>query len=210
MSGHERTRERGSSLVELLVVVAVLLPILASITKMNQVVTRTVNADDHAAEVTENLRKTAQRVGGLLRPGKLSTFQVQANADDVSAGLASSRGEWISPTDLSPRESIRFLAAEGLLSMNARLNTPPRQLTFALDNGELRNGADDDDDGLVDEGTLTLLYGTIRVPLARNLERCDFTFDGRLVRMTLRAAQRDSQGRMFRTTIEQAFYVRNN
>lgn len=210
MSTQVRAGERGSSLIELLVVVAVLLPILTSINKMNLVVTRTVNADDHAAEVTENLRKTAQRIGGLLRPGKLSTFQVQAVQSDVDAGLATNLGEWISPTDLSPRESIRFLAAEGLLSMNARLDTPPRQLTWSLDTSELRNGVDDDDDGLVDEGELTLLYGAVRVPLARNLELCEFTFDGRLVSLRLRAAQRDSQKRIFRTTIEQAFYVRNN
>lgn len=201
-------REQGFTVVELMIVIAVLVPLLVSLGGMSSVVTSTVNANDRSSEVSERARRTMQRIGQLLRPGKLSSFQTTATPADVAALRATAVGEWISPTDLQPAEGVRFRAAEGLLSINAALSTPERRITFVLESGESDNDVDDDGDGLVDEGDVVLAYGPAPVRLGV-FERCHFTFDGRYVRVTLVCA-RSSPERVYRATMSQSFYVRNN
>lgn len=201
-------RDAGTTLIELMVVIAVLVPLLLSLSGMGRTVTRTVDTNDRSSEVGERARRTMQRIGQLLRPGKLSSFEVQAIEADVLALRATAVGEWISPTDLQPAQALRFRAAEGLLSINAALSTPPRQISFELEAGEAANGVDDDGDGLVDEGDVVLVYGPTPVRLGV-FERCDFTFDGRYLRVTLVCA-RPSTERVYRATVSQSFYVRNN
>lgn len=201
-------REHGFTMIELMIVIAVLVPLLVSLSGMSSVVTSTVNVNDRASEVGARARQTMQRVGQLLRPGKLSSFQTRATAADVSAGRASAIGEWISPTDLQAANGVRFRAAEGLLSINAALSTSERMITFEMEPGEIDNDADDDGDGLVDEGDVVLRYGSAPARLGV-FEQCDFVFDGRYIRVTLRCA-RSSPDQVFRATVSQSFYVRNN
>ena len=108
------------------------------------------------------------------------------------------------------RPGIRFQAASGKLFLNAALSTAPRTLTFEMEPGELANGLDDDGDGLVDEGAVTLVHDSITVTVVRNIETCEFAIEGRILTSRLRVAIRDSKGRIHRAYVEQQLYMRNN
>ena len=94
--------------------------------------------------------------------------------------------------------------------MNAALNTAPRSLTFAMEDGETANGIDDDGDGLIDEGAVRLVHDNSTVAMISGVEDCGFCFDGRMLGIRLRVARRDGQGRTFRGYQEQWYYLRNN
>ena len=109
-----------------------------------------------------------------------------------------------------PRPSIRFQAATGTLSMNARELTPPRSIEFVRDAADPLNGIDDDGDGLVDEGRLVLNYDGVQTKIADGIESSTFVLEDRVVRFRLTCAKRDSNGRIHRGTIEQRFFLRND
>lgn len=94
--------------------------------------------------------------------------------------------------------------------MNAALSTLPREFTFDLENGEIANGTDDDGDGLIDEGAIRLLYDNNQLVLVNGFENFEVSIDGRFLNVRMTAARSDDQGRIYRATLEQSFYVRNN
>lgn len=203
-------RVSGFTLVELMIVVAVLMPILAAIGSTTMVASKTLDANERNAEVTESLLRASQRVVQFLRACVLSTYRMEANADDVNLGRATAVGEWIQPVDLESRTGIRFRSADGVLSLKASSLTQPRTLRWVMDSAESSNGQDDDGDGLIDEGSVMLTYDSSETVHISDIEECTFTLDGRLLRITLRAAERDLDGRMHRASLEHSLYVRNN
>lgn len=200
--------QHGFTLLELMLVVVIMVPLFGALAGISASVTSSVDANDKRASAVERARRSVQRLSQLLRPARLSSIQVQANADDVAAARASAVGQWISPVDLSPRSSVRFFAAEGLLSMNAALSTPRRQLTFELESGETANGIDDDGDGLVDEGRLLYVSDTVSADLGR-FEMVTFTTEGSLLRISLRVGISGANRRIYRASVEHAFHIRN-
>lgn len=205
-----RTKQEGFSLVEMLIVIAVLAVMLAAVWNTSSMVSSTVESNSRSAEVTSKVRRTLQQIGKFLRPAKMSTVGVQAVSADVTAGLAASVGEWIDPTDLVWRPGIRFQSASGEKAMNAALSTSPRSLTFSLESGESANSLDDDGDGLIDEGVVKLLHDSVTVAVVRDVESCEFWMDGRTIRVRLQCGRSSPQGRVHRTRLEQSFYLRNN
>ncbi|MHC5065117.1 MAG: hypothetical protein ACYTG5_14215 [Planctomycetota bacterium] len=206
-----REKEQGGmTLVELSIVVTIMVPILAGIAVTTKTVNSTMVANTRAADAHTHARRMGQRVGSLLRPAKISSIKVQAVAADVTALRATTVGEWIDSTDLIWRPGIEFLAASGLLSMNAALSTSTRRISFALEAGETANGVDDDGDGLVDEGEITMLQNGNTLAILREVEECSFSMDGRVLSLRLRVARSDRQGVVYRSSIEQRFYLRNN
>ena len=200
----------GFTLIEVLIVTLIFVPILIAISTTTGMVSGTVNANDQAAEVLETLRRSMQRVAQLVRPGVLTTMRVQATQADVDALKAANVGDWIDPTDLEVCPGIRFQSAAGVLSMNAAALTPPREITFVMDSDEVDNDLDDDGDGMVDEGRVHLLYDTSRFTLADSIESCSFIMDGRLLRIRMQSSRRDAKGRVYRATVGQVFFLRNN
>lgn len=214
MSGTQEQRggsgSAGFTLVEVLIVALIFVPILLAVSSTTGMVSGTVNTNDRSAEVLETLRKSMQRLGQLVRPGSITTIRMQAIQQDVTDGKAASVGDWIEPKDLEFRPGIRFQSADGVLSMNAAALTPPREITFTMETGELDNDLDDDGDGMIDEGTVYLLYGATRVNLVEGVEDCQFAMDGRLLRITMQTARADAKKRVHRATIQETFYLRNN
>ena len=200
----------GFTLIEVLIVTLIFVPILMAIHTTTAMVSSTVSANDLSAEVLETLRRSMHRVSQLVRPGSLTTVQVQAIQADVDASRAANVGDWIDPVDLEARPGIRFQSAEGVLSMNAAALTPPREITFVMDSDELDNDLDDDGDGMVDEGAIHMLYDTSRFTLSDSIETCSFAMDGRVLRILMQSARRDPKGHVYRATIAQTFYLRNN
>ena len=210
MSAH---RSKGFTLVELMIVLVVMTTMMAGVWSVTQSARGAVAANARAAEVAATTVRTIRRIGAFLRPAKLSTVQLQAIAADVSAGRAAAVGEWIfppTPPDGLERPGIRFLAAEGLLSMNATLSTTPRELTFEMDSTETANGNDDDGAGMIDEGKVRLLHETSSLAIARDAEACAFTISGRQVTVRLRCAKGGPGGPVQRAELTQSFYFRNN
>jgi hypothetical protein len=200
----------GFTLFEVMIVTLIFLPILWAISMTTGMVSGTINANDQSAEVLESLRRSAQRVAQVIRPASMTTIRCQAIQADVDAGICASVGEWIEPTDLQPRPGIRFQSSDGVMSMNASALTSPREIFFVMEAGEVDNDLDDDGDGKVDEGTLHLLYDTATVTLVDDIEFCSFAMDGRLLRMQLQSVRIDAEGRAYRATLQQTFYLRNN
>ncbi len=200
----------GFTLFEVMIVTLIFLPVMVAITATTGMVSGTINANDQSAEVLESLRRSMQRVAQFVRPASMTTIRCQAIQADVDAGKAASVGDWIEPTDLEARPGIRFQSADGVMSMNASALTPPREITFVMDTGEVDNDLDDDGDGMVDEGKVHLLYDTTTVTLVNQIEFCSFAMDGRLMRMQMQSVRLDSEGRAYRATVEQVFYLRNN
>lgn len=212
MSG--RASQRGFTSVELMITATILVPILAVIATSVSVLSRNMAIDDAKADATESLRTAVQRVVETLRPAVRSTFEVRADQDDIDWHnfhllTPPALGDWIEVRDLVPRQEMRFRSADGRMSMNAAVLTDYRRMFFVRDAGETVNGVDDDGDGHVDEGRLDFEYDGRVVTLARDIESCELTLDGKLITIDLTSARSDGKGWVHRATVRQSFYMRN-
>ena len=205
-----RHREAGFTLLEATLALAFLLPVLVGIVQMTSGISRTVEVNATSSQTQGMLQRAFQGLSRFVQAAKMSTLRMQAVQDDVDLALATSVGEWIDPTDDVWRPGLQFLSASGLLSMNASLNTSTRQVVFTRDGGELANLVDDDSDGLIDEGEITLLHEGTRVAVLRDVEICEFALEGRVLNVRIAVAQRMSDGRVERARMERAIYLRNN
>jgi prepilin-type N-terminal cleavage/methylation domain-containing protein len=211
--------QRGFSLAELMMGMAILVPLLASIVGTHQMLTKDLSASDAAATAAETCRIAGQRMTNLARAGCLSTCVTRATQADVDAAIAAqlldpsvvvpALGAWISFPQDSARPTLRFQAADGVLSLNASALTPPREFEFQLDAGEADNDADDDGDGLVDEGSVVLRGGAQLLHTSTGVEGCTFKLSGRVLIFELRCARRGADGRIFRSNSVQEIYMRN-
>lgn len=202
-------RQAGFTLVELTLVTALLAMIMAGVAAFLSAATTSIRLDDNVAVAMESLQRSAIRVSQVMRPCSISTYRVLSTQSDVPAA-ASAVGQWIEPTDGESRAAIQFCSSTGELSLNAQQLTEPRSFSIQLEPGELENDADDDGDGLVDEGRLMMLYDGIPVALASNLEAVTFTLTGRLLNIRVQSAARTRAGMVQRFTAEEVLYLRNN
>lgn len=216
-----RRGERGFTLLELMVVAAVSVPILGSVFATNMMVREEMQAGDTSASVAESCRTAGQRLSLYARSGLLSTCEVEATQADVNAAIAEQAidpsvvvpnlGDWIAPAVGSTHPTFRFQAADGILSMNAAMLTPAREFEFVIDDNETANGIDDDGDGMVDEGRLQLQINTSQLELiATGVERCSFSLNGRILRVTLQCARRDHEGHVYRAVATHNICMRNS
>jgi prepilin-type N-terminal cleavage/methylation domain-containing protein len=201
--------QAGFTLVELTIVAALLAMVMAGIAAFLGAATTSIRLDDNVAVAMESLQRSAIRVSQVMRPCSISTFRVLSTTADVPLAAATV-GEWIEPVEGEARAAIQFRAATGELSLNAEQLTAPRSFRIQLETGELDNDADDDGDGMVDEGRLMMDYDGIPVALASNLEAATFTLVGRLLTIRLQSAARTRAGVMQRFTASEVLYLRNN
>lgn len=202
-------RQAGFTLVELTLVAALLAMVMAGVAAFLSAATTSIRLDDNVAVAMESLQRSAIRVSQVMRPCSISTYRVLSTQADVPAS-ASAPGQWIEPVDGEARAAIQFRSATGELSLNAQRLTEPRSFRIQLEPGESENDADDDGDGLVDEGRLTLDYDGIPVALASSLEVATFTLTGRLLTIRVQSAVRTRAGIVQRFTAEEVLYLRNN
>lgn len=203
-------RQTGSTLLEVLVVAALLIPIIALMMTGTDRATQTMAQDETIAKTMEGLQRSAIRISHVVRPCSLGTYRMAANQEDVNALRAAAVGEWIEPEPGLPRTGIRFRAASGTLYINAAALTAVRTVQFRLEPGETQNGVDDDGDGLIDEGDVVYDQDGTEVLLTRNVERCTFALTDRTLVIELRAGARRKDGQVQRFTARQTLYLRNN
>jgi hypothetical protein len=194
MSGTDSTRNAGGfTVVELLVTSAMMIVVMLAVFGTTQVVAKAVNTHDRAYEVDDAVRGALHRLSQIVQPADSATVRVR-----TSPG-----GSWIVPVTGTAYPALRFTAADGATVA----------FEFVLDASEVANGTDDDGDGLVDEGSLTVATsataagrGTL---LITGVEQCTFTMNGRLLQAVLRCTRRDQNRVLHSVTRAVKVYLRN-
>jgi len=200
----------GFTLTEVMVGTVILAVMMAAVWNTTTTATRATEENTVSAESLTQCRRYLERVTRLVTPAKMSTLEMPASAADVAAGLAVTVGEWIeAPGDAEWRTGIQFLAASGTASMNAMLNTSLRSVSFTLEAAETDNDLDDDGDGLVDEGTVSLLHDGTTIHVLRGVEACSFQLSDRLLAIRMRCGITKG-GRTHRADLTQRIFLRNN
>lgn len=200
-------RESGFTLVETMMVVAMLLPILGGIAITSSTVNDTLGSDNRAADVITSARRFGSRIAELVRPAKLGSVRLPADTTDVAAGRAAAVADWIDPPSLEWRTGLQFAVTRGL---GIHATTGVREIRFARDRAEAANGIDDDGDGFIDEGEVSIQQAGVSIAVLRDVEDCRFRLDGRILELRLRIARRDQRGRSYRAVVEHQFHLRNN
>jgi prepilin-type N-terminal cleavage/methylation domain-containing protein len=202
----------GFTLVEVLVTSVLLLVVLGAFASMGSVANRTLNAGDRRAEACEKCLRFLQRITQFGRSGVLSTYRVEATADDIANGRATAVGEWVHPVDGEPRTVAQFRSADGILAMNAGSLTEPIELRFVPDPAEGPGvgiaGRDDDGDHLIDEGHVEITYNGVRTGLLTGIESLAFVLDRDLLTVQIRTARRTDSAVQF--YFEHVLSLRNN
>jgi hypothetical protein len=206
---HTRHRESGFTMIEAAIVATLLSVAMGIVAMCFDTTTRSIAADDVVARTMENLQRSAVRISQILRPCAITTYRVRSVAADVPL-LAAAAGEWIEPNDGEARAAIQFQSAAGEITMNAARLTPVRAFRFELDATEIDNDAEDDGDGMVDEGDLLMDYDGVTMTMVGDVEVCSFTLTGRLVDIALGSAARRRDGGLQRFAIKETLYLRNN
>lgn len=202
--------EAGFTLVEVALAMAFLMPVLLGAVQLTQIIGRSVGTNATSSQSQGQLQRAFQLLSDFVQTSKMSTLRMQAVASDVALGYATAIGEWIDPTELVWRPGIQFLSATGELSINARLSTSMRRVMFGLERGELDNDRDDDGDGLVDEGFISLLHEGMQVAIVQHVEHCNFMLEGRLLHMRIGVARRAGDSRIDHAVLQRSIYLRNN
>ena len=132
-----RAARGGFSLVEILIAITFLVLLLSSIGMLS---TASRDAFSRGTTVSAMELRTGLTSGGIQ--------------GELSLAMASSLPPAIQPGQRVPE--ITYMRAVGWQD-ETTITTPPRTLRFEFEPGEANNGADDDGDGLVDEGVLVLI-----------------------------------------------------
>lgn len=132
MDGRTRRGDRGYTLLELLIAVAILSVIGAATARVVSTTTEAYGTGQLATDVETRLGRTLDRIAWELR--------------SCSPGV-------MLPTPAAPfsTSSLTYQKPSGFLGGATNWGSPCR-IEFRLEAGELDDGADNDGDGLVDEG----------------------------------------------------------
>jgi hypothetical protein len=202
--------------VEVIVVAAVLVPFLGALFALAPALLGALDANDQAGAGREAIERVMVRTMPLIAGAKESTLQVRATQGDIDAAVlaglpAPALGDWIEMPELDPRPAIRFDAPSGAApGIDATTVWGSRELSFELDPGESANSADDDGDGLTDEGRLRLsTAGGPPVDLVGGAIAVVFEREGRVVRMRTRLARPRRGGSAWEATREWSAWMRN-
>jgi len=205
-----RRTSGGFTLVEVMIAATITAVMMAAIWNSTTVATRSTEQNVASAESITQCRRYLERVAKLVLPAKMSTLKMPATAADVTNLLATTVGEWIdAPGDAEWRGGLQFVAAKGELKMNAALLTSMRALHFTMEPTEIDNNADDDGDGLIDEGTVSLLHDGSVIHVLQGVETCSFQLTDRLLAIRMRCGL-EKNGRTHRADLTQHIFLRNN
>lgn len=185
-------RESGFTLVEMSVTIVILVPVLYVALNTTGILTRSVATNERNATVHQTLTRVTNQLYTLTRPALTSTVQVRNNRTDG----------WSVPAPDTPYPALRFATDDPI--------EPITELEFVRDIGEISNGADDDGDGLVDEGSLQIRRGGDWITIATGIEALTFSLASRLMTFTMACAHRDDGGRVLRGRRDLRVYLRNS
>jgi hypothetical protein len=190
----------GYTLLEVSISAVVVLVLLLACLSTGKLVAGTVDTVDRRSEADTLVQRSMEQIDELLRPAHAASLRTRATAGDVAAAAAAGLtppavGDLVAVRQHQPRRSLEWTAPAGPPSIAPTRPIVVRRLECVRDPSELENGIDDDGDDLVDEQSLLLTVGGRAVPLLEHVLDASFEADGRTVRVYVRAARRDAQGR---------------
>ena len=210
-------RSRGGyTLVEVSLATVILTVALGSLTLFTRTSSSALHSGASQTELDAQLRRVLRQVSAELLPSGLSVITPQ-------------------PFPAEGGSEITYRRSEGQINGRIRWGAP-RRFAFALENGELDDGLDNNGNGLADEGvlrwtidlglpteqTVTLCHGVRE--LGRREEDNDldddqdgrvdepglaFQLEGGTLRMSLTFERRDASGLPVAQTLETAVQPRN-
>ena len=209
---HRGSATAGFTLVELVVVLALTVPLLLVLGGATRTAIGSFTVTERSAKATEAELRALGEIDRVLRMGRLQTLRTVAVQTDVQQSRAAAIGDWFPMPIGEPRTQLDVQSLVGDTSPALLIPTRLSRLLFVRDPGELAGGADgDDDDGdrLIDEGELRVQEnGATRVVL-RGLEGCTFERVGNSVFVTLRTARPGHGNAVQRSTLTHVIVVNN-
>lgn len=191
-------RSRGVSLVEVLIGVTALVSMVLLALGVESSALRSLQANNRVAEPLERASRLTERVDREIRTAGILTLLVPG-----AAGL-----EY--PVDGTPYDEIHFQRVVGFTTGGAVYGTE-RALRFAIDAGEVANAADDDGDGLVDEGVVFLEeVGGPSATIATGISGLSFVKNGGTLVLTVTAGIPVPGGNAQTETVTRTVTLRNN
>ncbi|HET6202177.1 MAG TPA: hypothetical protein VFI25_05175 [Planctomycetota bacterium] len=164
---------RGTTLVEVLAALTTFVSLALVILGVERSALRGIRESDRAGEVVERTNRLADRIDREVRTAGVSTLRVQGGL-----GLAP-------PVESTDYSEMQFQRATGFTTAGV-VYGGAISLQFNLEPGETANGTDDDGDGLVDEGTITLQEpATAAAVIARGVTEFAMRLEGRALVVTL-------------------------
>jgi len=159
---------------------------------------RSLQANNRVAEPLERAARLTERMDRELRTAGLLTLLVPG-----AVGLEA-------PVDGTAYDEIHFQRVVGFTTAGA-VYGPERTIRFVLDPGEVANAADDDGDGLVDEGTVLLEEtGGPTATIATGISALSVVKNGGSVVVTVTAGIPVPGGTGQTETITRTVTLRNN
>jgi len=152
------------------------------------------------AQAASQANAASLKVGSWIRTASLTSLRMKSGG-----------GTYVDPVDDTDYDSAQFqLVIDFAADLTPQLGGV-RTLSYQREAGEIANGTDDDGDGLVDEGRITMIDGSgRRLGVVANVESLAIRKSGRSVTVTVTSAVRDASGRVHRTTAQQRVLVQNN
>jgi prepilin-type N-terminal cleavage/methylation domain-containing protein len=181
------TRRGGFTMVELMIVTAVMLMVLGSVATIIHQSGRLFSDQVHRFSIDEAGRHLIDRVAEQLRGAETATFKP----------LALTNSPWV-----SFQQVIDYVNGAPVLS-------PPVTLEIQLAPGEIKNGKDDNGDGRIDEGFLVATgLGAAPIRLSGNVMAATFNPITNGMAFTVTMGVTD-HGRLIQKTFYQEVFLRN-
>jgi hypothetical protein len=199
MKSHSRRGACGTTLVEMMVVCAILGPLLLAVLSGSAAVSRSLSTNVTQSTAIDRSRRACRQLAQLVQAASLTSLRVQSGPN------------WVVPVAGVAYSTLRFRPLDRLGAAWGMVLEPARTFTFARDRTETANGRDDDQDGLVDEGSIEATHrdGSRRV-LVSGVERVQYSVSGRVLTISVQAGLRDSTHRTHRATSQISISLRNN
>jgi hypothetical protein len=158
------SRNAGLTMVELVIVAAVLIPVLLTVLLTGSVTSRTISINERRSAVNGRVWMTMNQVVRPLRGASLSRVLCFDPTID--------EGTWVAPQEGIEYSAIRFQSLADPKTSTLLTLAPLVTVAWQPEAGEVVDSIDQDGDGLVDEGHLILRRaGQGRVVLTNNVER---------------------------------------
>ena len=106
-------RQSGFSLLEVMIVGALMVPALAIILRATDMATNNLSADDTVGRYMESLQRSAVRIASIIRPCSLATYRMESTQVDVDETAAEEVAEaaLLTYTRTVPSHAIELTAA---------------------------------------------------------------------------------------------------
>ena len=202
-------RASGFTLIEVVIVMAMVVPILLVIGSASRAAIGSFNASDRSAAKTQIVLRALAQAERALRFGSRETLRTPATADDVRLRRGTTVGQWISMPSREPRTSIQLTSLAGGDAPELAFPRVQHGLAFVPDKGEVLDGLDNDRDGMVDEGSLRFTRGADTYVLIDRVEQCTFELEGSCVHIVLRCVLPSSARALQRTTLRHTVFMIN-